>query len=207
MIVINPSLCDEIGTSLRESGWWAGKLLPEELARALFDEACRMHAAGDFTAAAIGAGHTKAVDRTIRGDETCWVEGETVIQQQFLQYMLATKNVFESHFPIALDNFAGHYSYYPAGTSYQKHMDNARQRNSRIFSAVNYLNPDWQPGDGGELVIYDSESGSGEIARIKPAFGITALFFSTDFPHEVLETARPRYSVTGWFHRQERPFA
>lgn len=193
----------EIGTALREQGWWAGQLLPADFMRQILADATLLRQQQQFKPAAVGAEHSKQVINSIRGDQTCWVEGATTTQQDFLQAMLALKAVFESYFPVPLANFDGHYSYYPAGTFYRKHMDNARQRNSRIFSVVNYLNPDWQDGDGGELVLFNADNDETELATIKPVFGTTAIFFSTDFPHEVRETQQPRYSLTGWFHHHK----
>jgi SM-20-related protein len=199
------NLDNSIGESLREQGWWVGQILPPEAFQSLLMDATRLRQQGTFRPAAIGAQHSKVVIDTVRGDETCWVEGATDVQQQFLEAMLALKNIFESYFPVALDNFDGHYSYYPAGTFYRKHMDNARQSNSRIFSVVNYMNPAWQEGDGGELVLFHPENGE-ELAVIQPLFGTTAIFASTDFPHEVRETFQPRFSLTGWFHRRKNNF-
>lgn len=192
----------DIGQALREQGFWAGPLLPAELAKALLQEAKTLHQQQCFKKAAIGAQHSKQIFTDVRGDETCWLEGKSPEQQLFMATMLGLKGIFESHFPIPLDNFDGHYSFYPAGTFYRKHWDNARQRNSRIFSVVNYLNPDWQSGDGGELLLFAPENDE-VLARINPTFGTTAIFFSTDFPHEVTETRQPRYSLTGWFHQRQ----
>ena len=62
---------------------------------------------------------------------------------------------------------------------------------------VLYLNSDWQSGDGGELVICPDSGLEG--IHFLPSGGSLAVFFSEDFPHEVLETTRTRYSIAGWF--------
>jgi SM-20-related protein len=59
---------------------------------------------------------------------------------------------------------------------------------------VFYLNADWQEGNGGELVIYNGESG---VSIIQPELGTLVLFLS-EIEHEVLPTHRDRKSVTGW---------
>jgi SM-20-related protein len=187
----------EIGSALQQQGWWAGSLLSNELVAALLIDASKLYEQDQFSTAAVGAQHSKIVNTSIRGDHTYWVEGETTAQTQFMQVMTELKNTFESHFPIPLNDFDGHYSYYPAGTFYRKHMDNARSNNNRIFSVVSYFNKDWQVEDGGELVLFYPETDA-EVVRIQPTFGTTAIFFSTDFPHEVTKTLQPRYSLTGW---------
>ena len=43
---------------------------------------------------------------------------------------------------------------YPgAGARYVRHVDNP-DRNGRLLTALLYLNPDWQEGDGGELRVF-----------------------------------------------------
>lgn len=67
-----------------------------------------------------------------------------------------------------------------------------------MLTTILYLNPGWQPGDGGELVIY-TEDGQNVLGTISPTFGTLVLFLSGEFPHEVLTSNRSRYSLTGWF--------
>ncbi|MGZ8946325.1 MAG: 2OG-Fe(II) oxygenase [Methylococcaceae bacterium] len=195
-----------IGEGLRNESWWMGNLLPSNLLNQLNTDARKLYATQQFSKAAIGASHSKLIDTAIRGDYTYWLSGSNTepnsepnpTQQNISQEMLSLKNTFESYFPIPLNNFEGHYSYYPAGTFYKKHMDNARNTNNRVFSVVTYFNEDWREGDGGELVLYSPDDGR-LIIEIKPHFGVTVIFFSADFPHEVKETQQPRYSLSGWF--------
>jgi len=63
---------------------------------------------------------------------------------------------------------------------------------------VTYLNSDWQPGDGGELVLY-AEDEVTEIATIEPRAGTLVLFLSEEIPHEVRPAIRDRISIAGWF--------
>ena len=195
-----------IGEGLRNESWWMGNLLPSNLLNQLNTEARRLSAAQQFTNAAIGAAHATLIDTTIRGDQTYWLSGSNPepnpTQQNIAQEMLSLKNTCESYFPILLNNFEGHYSHYRAGTFYKKHLDNARNTNNRIFSVVTYFNKDWCEGDGGELVLY-SLDGKRLITEIKPLFGVTVIFFSADFPHEVKETQQTRYSLTGWFTQKD----
>jgi SM-20-related protein len=195
-----------IGEGLRNESWWMGNLLPSSLLNQLNTDARKLSATQQFSKAAIGASHSKLIDTAIRGDHTYWLSGSNPepnsepnpTQQNISQEMLSLKNTFESYFPILLNNFEGHYSYYPVGTFYKKHMDNARNTNNRVFSVVTYFNEDWREGDGGELVLYSPDDGR-LITEIKPHFGMTVIFFSADFPHEVKETQQTRYSLTGWF--------
>ena len=194
-----------IGEGLRNESWWMGNLLPSDLLNQLNADARKLSATQQFSKAAIGASHSKSIDTAIRGDHTYWLSESNpepnLTQLNISQEMRYLKNTFESYFPILLNNFEGHYSFYPVGTFYKKHLDNARNTNNRVLSVVTYFNEDWCEGDGGELVLY-SPDGRRLITEIKPLFGVTVIFFSADFPHEVKETQQTRYSLSGWYtHR------
>ena len=61
-----------------------------------------------------------------------------------------------------------------------------------------FLNPNWQPEHGGELVLYQDDERT-ERARIAPVDGRLVLFLSEEIPHEVRPTSAPRRSVAGWY--------
>jgi len=101
---------------------------------------------------------------------------------------------------LGLFDYECHYAYYDAGAFYKKHVDAFRGSNTRILSTVLYLNPDWTPDDGGELVMYTPD-GQSVIDTIAPRFDRLVVFLSEEFPHEVLPTKVYRYSLTGWFRK------
>jgi SM-20-related protein len=57
---------------------------------------------------------------------------------------------------------------------------------------ISYLNSDWQPADGGELMIHQNRNQNYAHAR-KDCF-----FKSDELLHEVLVTQNIRMSITGW---------
>ena len=61
-----------------------------------------------------------------------------------------------------------------------------------------YLNEDWQPSDGGELVLFAPE-GDAIIDTVNPTFGKMIIFLSESFPHAVLTAGKQRRSIAGWF--------
>ena len=67
-----------------------------------------------------------------------------------------------------------------------------------MLSLVVYLNPNWLPEYGGDLVLYTNDNDVEGIS-VKPSFGTVVVFLSEDFPHEVKVTQRDRYSIAGWF--------
>jgi len=194
---------NEIGEALRQKGYWHGEIVDPSLALQLLDYANVLKNENKLSEAAIGAAHNTVRAQSIRGDNSYWINREHPIEAAFMAQMDQLKSLLESYFPIPLSSFEGHFSVYPIGTCYQTHLDNARQRNSRIFSIVNYFNRNWKKGDGGELVLYAADSTS-VIDTIEPHFGTTVIFFSEDFPHEVLTTQQVRFSATGWFHHAKR---
>ena len=99
---------------------------------------------------------------------------------------------------LGLFDYECHYAHYPKGAFYKKHVDAFKGESNRRLSTILYLNPQWQPQDGGELVIYDVD-GTTELATVLPVFGSMVIFLSEEFPHEVLTARRSRYSLTGWF--------
>jgi SM-20-related protein len=63
---------------------------------------------------------------------------------------------------------------------------------------VYYLNIDWIPADGGNLLIYSTENNVEKTITIAPLAGRLVCFESEKLDHEVTEAFAERYSVTGW---------
>ena len=87
-----------------------------------------------------------------------------------------------------------HYTLYPEGSFYKKHIDQFQNNSSRAYSMIMYLNTDWLPADGGELCIHHSD----HLQHISPTNGKSVFFKSNQMEHEVLVTTKPRMSITGW---------
>lgn len=88
-----------------------------------------------------------------------------------------------------------HFAVYPEGSFYRRHLDQFKERANRILTFIVYLNPNWKPGDGGELRIYRDDN----QLDIEPIYGRMVLFKSAVLEHEVLPTQIKRRSLTGWF--------
>ncbi len=99
---------------------------------------------------------------------------------------------------LGLFAFESHLARYQAGDFYKKHRDALRGKSNRKVSLIVYLNRNWQPLDGGELVLYSAD-GESELVRVLPQLGTAVAFLSEEFPHEVLPAARERRSIAGWF--------
>lgn len=96
---------------------------------------------------------------------------------------------------------------YPgSGARYVKHVDNDGKHplcSRRVLTALVYLNPDWQDGDGGELAIYEID-GQVEKKVVQPKGNRVLLFWSdARTPHEVRPSLKMRYSTTVWLLQTE----
>ncbi len=151
-----------------------------------------------FRVAGVGRGDLFRINARIRRDRVCWIEEEGGALTPFFQEIARLQQTLNRCLYLGLFDFECHWAYYPAGGFYRRHVDAFVGQANRRLSAVLYLNPDWQADSGGELVLYGGESEI-ELIRIPPRQGTLVVFLSEEFPHEVLPTQQPRYSVTGWF--------
>eukprot|EP00566_Odontella_aurita_P021107 CAMPEP_0113576916 /NCGR_PEP_ID=MMETSP0015_2-20120614/28577_1 /TAXON_ID=2838 /ORGANISM="Odontella" /LENGTH=238 /DNA_ID=CAMNT_0000480435 /DNA_START=167 /DNA_END=880 /DNA_ORIENTATION=- /assembly_acc=CAM_ASM_000160 len=99
----------------------------------------------------------------------------------------------------------------PGGSKYPLHIDNPQGLSvgdARKLTCILYLNPKYQPQDGGKIRIFLSE-GDDKIVPVDlpPEGGRLLMFWSDEIPHEVLATAPDgarddesldRYALTIW---------
>ncbi len=176
-------------------------LLPQQVLQQLLSETKELLGDGEFHPAHIGHGVAEYRISEIRGDKILWLEEReiTEAQQQYFAFLNELREHLSSYFRIALPWQECHLATYPVGSFYARHLDQFRETNNRIFSAILYLNENWQETDGGQLRVYNDASHE----DIAPLFGRFVCFRSDVVEHEVLSTNRPRFSVTGWMRRDE----
>ena len=151
-------------------------------------------------AAQVGKNADKRRDEMERGDFISWINtlDSTGCISEFVTRIDEMLQYFNHIHYMGLKRIETHFAVYPNGTYYKPHRDVHRQGSSRVVSFVHYLNPDWQKGHGGELVIYGDD---GVVQTIPPMYGRT-VFFLSEMLHEVLPTACMRRSITGWMHNE-----
>jgi SM-20-related protein len=158
--------------------------------------------AGGFRPAAVGAGAHRAVRTQIRGDRIAWLmHEECAAETALLDRLEALRVALNERLLLGLYDLECHFAIYGPGAGYVRHLDRSPQGAERVVSLVLYLNRDWQPGDGGELVLTTRE---GE-QWVEPRAGVLVAFLSEELAHEVRPAHRPRLSLAGWFRR--RPLA
>jgi SM-20-related protein len=153
---------------------------------------------GKFKRAGVGRVNKHTLNDFIRTDEISWINGETQAGNAWLIWTNALKTYLNQRLFLGLFSFESHFAHYGKGDFYKKHQDAFKGEANRVVSIVVYLNPDWTPDDGGELLIYTGECDYSTVT-VTPGFGTIVLFLSEEFPHEVLKTKRDRYSIAGWF--------
>ncbi|MAL93791.1 MAG: 2OG-Fe(II) oxygenase [Haliea sp.] len=168
--------------------------LPDTLQESLLTH-LRQMPDSQFHRAGIGRQQDFTLAGSVRRDAICWINGESPAGQAWLNWSAALQTRLNRELLLGLFSFESHFAHYGPGDFYRRHVDAFAGEANRRLSLVAYLNRDWQPGEGGELVLYTAE---GEL-RVSPRLGTLVVFLSEEFPHEVLPAARDRYSIAGWF--------
>lgn len=146
------------------------------------------------------AGITSAAVRQpeMRSDSIRWIEPATATttEKVALAWLDEIREALRQYFRIHIEQIECHFSKYQPGQFYVRHRDTGPEQ-KRLFSFVIYLNPNWMPGDGGELRGYNDQE---VLFEIQPKSG-TMILFKSDIEHEVLTSNCERFALTGWFRR------
>lgn len=156
---------------------------------------------GNFKKAGIGTAQDFQIDKQIRGDYIRWIDPAkaATATQLYVNRMRDLLQYINRTCFLSLKDVELHYTVYPVGTVYQRHLDQFRHDDHRRLSVICYLNKDWKPEHGGQLRLYiPQENGEEETVDILPSGGTLACFRSDLIEHEVLPATRERYSLTGW---------
>jgi SM-20-related protein len=196
----------ELLTAMDECGWASMPgCLSTDVSLRLRSECSLASAAGDFKRAGVGRGANLNVRDDIRRDEVMWLQSDAASVEQglYLASLELLRLALNQRFFLGLFEYEGHFAIYPEGAFYKPHLDRHAGTSDRIVTTILYLNPDWQPGDGGELKLWTTVgSQSGAFVLIEPRLGTLVCFMAGDFWHEVLPTTKPRMSITGWFRQR-----
>lgn len=148
-----------------------------------------------FHSATVGRGDDQQRNRFVRRDAIHWLDERDPDLAPWRAWTEALRTHLNRRLFLGLFSFESQLAHYRPGDFYRTHLDAFRGEANRVISLVTYLNPDWQCGDGGELVLHTDVG----ALHVPPAFRTVVLFLSEEMPHEVLPAARDRFSVAGWF--------
>ncbi len=199
---LSPKELDEILETIEETGFYSCDEFIDSFAVAFWKEFAEMHANQDhFRDSTIGKNGFEKKNSDIRSDKIFWIDSFTGTTEPLGDWLMSLATELKNHFRMPVDDIEAHFSVYPSGSRYQKHIDNATGQSNRMFTFIFYLNPEWKSGDGGELVVYDAEDPNLPMTQVAPRGGTFVLFRSDLFHHEVLPAHVPRYAFTGWLRR------
>lgn len=185
--LINSFIANKVGI--------ADNFLSSSLAANLKLNLLQLYATNQLSAA--GTGNIQVDhDKKFRGDVIHWLDRKNgnVHEDAFFDLMDQFVAYLNETCYAGINGYEFHYTLYPVGSFYKKHIDQFRNDDSRKYSMIMYLNDDWEIRDGGELCIYH-ENGK---QNISPNNGKSVFFKSSELEHEVLVTHKPRMSITGW---------
>ncbi|MEO5365291.1 MAG: 2OG-Fe(II) oxygenase [Magnetococcus sp. WYHC-3] len=152
--------------------------------------------------AAIGRRDQRQQNTEVRRGWQAWLEpGAGPAQRDHLQRLDALRTDMNRLLYLGLRSVEAFASWQQPGDFYRTHRDNFQDGQSRVVTAVLYLNPHWQPHLGGELRLMDDQGA--EVARILPQDGTLACFLSRHHPHEVLPAQRPRLAIPAWLRHDD----
>jgi SM-20-related protein len=155
---------------------------------------------GKFKEASIGKLDQVQKNTEIRGDEILWLENETIdlAERILLDKNQAFVNYLNHTCYLGIVDTEIHFAKYAVGKFYRRHRDTFQSKKGRILSVIYYLNIDWIPENGGNLIIYTNNNNYETAITIAPLAGRMVCFESEKLDHEVTEAFSERYSVTGW---------
>lgn len=182
-----------------DDGWCVvPDFLSQAQTRALSAECRDLHDAQLLTPAHVGAGRTATA---LRGDSTRWFQPDalSVPQQAFADRIDALRIALNRDLFLGLVDSESHYAVYRPGAGYARHLDCLRDNDSRVISAVFYLNENWLDSEGGALRLYLADRSYRDVF---PRAGTLVLFLSAQFEHEVLPATRDRLSIACWMKQR-----
>ena len=143
-----------------------------------------------------GIGKTTIRNEEIRGDYICWLNTNNLhpAEQAYFDKVNAIRQFLNETCYLGVHEFECHYAFYHTGSFYKRHLDRFKADTDRKISIITYLHDDWQPDDGGQLVLHHTEGPE----MVLPLAGRMLCFKSGELEHEVKPASRPRMSITGW---------
>jgi SM-20-related protein len=155
-----------------------------------------LHDTANMKRAGIGNSQSLQIQEGIRGDYINWLDRETAPQpvKVYLTRLDELITFLNQSLYLSLKDYEVHFTKYPPGTFYKRHLDQFKYDDHRRLSVICYLNPEWKEEEGGSLRMYLLD----KTLDVLPEAGRLVCFRSDIIEHEVLPATRERLSITGW---------
>lgn len=149
-----------------------------------------------FKKAGIGKNQLHQINEAIRGDYIHWLDKTSApaAAQVYLNRLSDAVHFLNQALFLSLKDYEVHFTIYPPGSFYKRHLDQFKKDDHRKLSVICYLNQDWKNENGGQLRMYLPD----KTEDILPVAGRLVCFRSDEIEHEVLPADRDRLSLTGW---------
>lgn len=186
---------------LGEKGYaWIDNFLPESQYLEIKSYIHQLYDEQKMRTGAVGKDADEKILKEVRGDLIKWVDFNLPgsVNKYFLPQLNSLIKFIRRECYIGVNDFECHFTLYPKGSFYKKHIDCFKGNNNRLISFVFYLNENWISEQGGQLRVYDKDV----IVDVDPTGGRLVLFLSEEIEHEVLPTFKERLSITGWMLHQ-----
>lgn len=146
--------------------------------------------------AGVGKNFTYEKNTRVRGDLIYWLDrkNNNSVENRFLEIIEDFIAYLNRTCYAGINDYEFHYALYEKGSFYKKHRDQFKSDYGRKFSLVCYLNENWTPNEGGEIVLYTNTN----EYKLLPTAGRAVFFKSDEVDHEVLTANRDRLSIAGW---------
>lgn len=189
-------MLEQLIRDIKEKGWSFKENILTANDLSLISDFFEKHR-NEFEPARIGKGDLRQRREDVRGDHTLWIDplNPPPAFKKIMSILEELKTELNRGIFLGAREYECHLAYYAPGTFYQKHVDRFENDSSRVLSFVFYLHDEWNPGEGGELVLYGENT-----TTISPLPGSLVIFLSDGLPHEVKACVRERRSFTGWMH-------
>ena len=130
--------------------------LSDELANNLKKHLITLQKQDLLVEAGTGNSNVIAYDSAVRSDSIYWLDKKhnNEFENAFFVQIEAFIAYLNESCYTGITGYEFHYSLYEKGDFYLKHLDQFQTNSSRKYSMISYLNQDWKPADGGQLLIH-----------------------------------------------------
>jgi len=188
---------EQIADGLAESGYAVvDNFLTNAEVDAILDLDLFREGVVNFRKAGIGKESQLQINESIRGDYIRWIDKNEAPPpaKVYMDRLQSLCEYLNQSLYLSLKDYEIHFTIYPAGSYYKRHLDQFKKDDHRKLSVICYLNKTWEEQHGGQLRMHLPD----KAIDFLPLSGRLVCFRSDQIEHEVLPATKERLSLTGW---------